>query len=342
MSITVSEFGKNGKGEDARLYTITNKNGFSASFTDSGAIWVSAVIPAPTGPVDVLLGCDSADDYAKCADHLGAVVGRVANRTCGPDGPSFELNGRKYTLAVNDKAGGRDINLHSGPDYYDERIWKAEPGEDGRSITFTLQSPDGDQGYPGNLTMKVTYEVTDDDTVKIIYDAVSDADTLFAPTNHAYFNLNGGGSTAVWDHSLFADADTYTETEDAIPTGRILPVRGTKFDYTTERAVKDQLDDNLCLKKEGGMDAVRIRCTGDKTGIVMEVHTDMPGIQIYTSNGLDFAFGKGGKTYGVGDGICFESQFFVNAVNTENPEFKKPILQSGIPFHSETWYSFKR
>ncbi len=341
MSITVFDFGKNAKGEEAKLYTITNENGFSASFTDSGAIWVSAVVPAKEGPVDVLLGCDDAGDYAKCDAHLGAVVGRMANRTCGPDGPTFKLDGKKYTLAATDKAGERDINLHSGPDFYEQRIWKAEPGKDGMSVTFTLTSPNGDQGFPGNLTVRVTYRVTEDNAVKISYDAVSDADTIFGPTNHAYFNLNGEGSGTIWDHRLFIDSDRYTETVDAIPTGRILPVTGTKFDYTAERAVENELDDNLCAKEGQTLDDVKVRCTGDKSGIVMEVHTDMPGIQVYTSSFLDVASGKKKKSYGKGDGICFESQYYVNAVNTDNPEFKKPVLKAGAPFHSETWYVFR-
>ncbi len=341
MSITVSEFGRNARGEEAKLYTITGKNGFSASFTDSGAIWVSAVVPSGEGFVDVLLGCDSADDYAECDAHLGAVVGRVANRTCGQDGPCFELDGIKYTLPATDKACGRDINLHSGPDFYEQRIWKAEPGDDGMSVIFSLDSPDGDQGYPGNLSLKVRYEVTEDNTVKIIYDALSDADTLLNPTNHAYFNLNGNGSGTIWDHSLCIDSDHYTETVDAIPTGRILPVEGTKYDYTAVRRVENELDDNLCAKEGQSLKDIKVRCTGDESGIVMEVRTDMPGIQVYTSNFLDVARGKGGVSYGKGDGICFESQFYVNAVNTDNPEFKKPVLKAGVPFHSETWYTFK-
>ncbi|MCD8131487.1 MAG: galactose mutarotase [Lachnospiraceae bacterium] len=332
MSITVTDFGLTSKGQAAKLYTITNRNGCQAQFTDYGAIWVNVRVPAADGPLDILQHFDSAAGYETDMDHHGSPIGRVANRIAGA-GPAFILNGRTYPLPATNQGYGQDINLHSGPDYYDKRLYQAETDEQDNNIRFSLFSPHMDQGYPGNLKLAVTYRLTDDNMVKISYDAVCDEDTLFNMTNHAYFNLNGQGT--IWQHRLWIDSTRYTESVDCVPTGRILPVAGTGFDYTAERPVEHFLDDNWCQEPHHCLEKPRIRCTGDQTGIVLEVHTDLPGFQLYTSPDAPGAW-KGSMA----NAICFESQYYVNAVNIDNPEFEKPILKAGEPFHSQTWYHF--
>ncbi len=332
MSITITDYGLTSKGEAAKLYTITNQNGCRAQFTDFGATWVNVIVPTANGPLDMMQHYDSAAGYETGRGHRGCPIGRVANRIAGK-GPSFTLNGQTYTFPATNHGNGQDVNLHSGPDYYDHRMYQCEVDEAHNSVHFSLFSPHMDQGYPGNLKLTVSYCLTEDNTVKISYDAVSDMDTLFNMTNHAYFNLNGQGT--IWQHSLWVDSTRYTEAIDCVPTGRILPVAGTKFDYTTPRPVENTLDDNLCGEPHHCLENPRIRCIGDETGITLEVHTDLPGFQIYTSPDTPEAW-NGAMT----NAICFESQFYVNAINIDNPEFKKPILKAEEPFHSETWYHF--
>ncbi len=336
MSIYVTSFGKLKDGKKARLFTITNKNGMQAQFTDFGAIWVSAKIPAEQGLIDTMLGFDSVEGYEADGSHMGCPIGRVANRTTGP---AVKIDEKEYPLTVTDVVNGQNINNHSGYDYYEKRMWEAEVFEEENRVAFSLLSPHMDQGFPGNLHITISYTLTEDDAVKIGYHAVSDADTVFNMTNHAYFNLNGSGS--VWNHRLWVDSSQYTETVKCVPTGRILPVEGTVYDYRTERPVTVELDDNFCAEPHHSLESVRTRCTGEKTGITLEVHTDLQGVQIYTGNFLNVARGKNNLSYTKGDGICFETQFYVDAMNIDNIEYKKPLLKKDMDFYSESWYYFK-
>ncbi len=335
MSIHVTSFGCLKNGEAVKLYTLTNKNGMQAQFTDYGAIWVSAKVPTENGLIDTMLGFDSVTGYEEDGSHMGCPIGRVANRTTDA---VIRIGNTKYPMTVTDVVNGQNINNHSGFDYYEKRMWEAVTSEVKNSVIFHLFSPHMDQGLPGNLHIMISYTLTEDNTVKIGYDAVSDEDTVFNMTNHAYFNLNGSGD--VWKHKLWVDSSRYTETTDCVPTGRILPVEGTPYDYRTEKTVDIELDDNFCEEPHHNLSAVRTRCIGEQTGIVLEVHTDLPGIQIYTGNFLDIKNGKEGAHYKKGDGICFETQYYVNAMNIDNPEHKKPLLKKDVPFHSESWYHF--
>ena len=336
MTISSTSFGTTSKGEKATLYTLTNENGFILELTDFGASLVSAKVPTPSGLVDTLLGYDDVTGFEINKGHLGAIVGRHANRLAGA---CCVLDGIKHQMTMTDPE--KNYNIHSGPDVYGKRMWTGEILKEDNAVRFTLFSPDGDQGLPGNLKLSVTYQLTADNTVKLLYDAVCDAKTVLNPTNHVYFNLNGQGSGTIWNHLLYVDSTKVTETVTGVPTGKLLDVAGTHFDYKVARPVTDPLDDNFCEEPHHTLETARIICTGEKTGIVMKVHTDLPGVQIYTANGLNTSCGKGGITYGKGDGICFESQYYVNAVNINSPDFKKPILEKDTPFHSETWYHYE-
>lgn len=332
MSITITDFGLTAKGQTAKLYTIANQSGCQAQFTDYGAIWVNVKLPGPEKPMDMMQHYDTAAGYETGKGHRGCPIGRVSSYIVG-NGPSFVLNNHTYILPATGHENGQDVNLHSGPDYYDKRMYRAEPNEEENSIRFSLFSPHMDQGYPGNLNLSVTYQLTDDNMIRIRYQAVCDQDTLFNMTNHAYFNLNGQGT--IWKHGLWVDSAYYTEAVDGVPTGRIMPVAGTRLDYTTERPVEHALNDNWCKDPHHCLERPRIRCTGDKTGISLEVHTDLPGFLIYTSSDSPGAWDGAMK-----NAICFESQFYTNAVNIDNPEFEKPVLKAGTQFRSETWYHF--
>jgi len=335
MAIQTRSFGTTSKGEHATLFTIMNRNGYILEVTDYGAIWVGTKVPGEKAMTDVVLGLDSAGDYEFSKGHLGGVIGRNANRISNAE---FTLDGTRYALTVTNKEP--DLNLHSGPDCYDRRMWETEILEGENAVCFTLNSPDGDQGFPGNLTLKVTYILTEDNAVKLVYDAVCDAKTLLNVTNHVYFNLNGHDSGTVCKHLMKVDSTRITETKANLPTGILLPVAGTKYDFQKMKEVEHEFDDNWCKEPHHTLDKARITCVGDQTGIKMEVYTDLPGVQIYTSNGLNVPNGKNNTSYSKGSGICFETQYYVDAINVDAPEFEKPVLEAHTPFHTETWYKF--
>ncbi|MBQ7736291.1 MAG: galactose mutarotase [Oscillospiraceae bacterium] len=335
MSITSAPFGPNGT-----ACTIRNRAGTELTVTDRGAAAVSLVYRG----TDVLLGWGDPAGYEKNPPDFGAVVGRCANRIAGA---AFSLGGRQYRLDANDGAN----TLHGGPDGYHTRRWQtAEAVED--SVTFYLDSPDGDQGFPGRLSAYVTYYLGEDDTVRILLHGETDADTVVNLTNHAYFNLNGQGSGTILDHVLELCSDAFTPSGPGlIPTGEIRPVEGTPFDFRTAHAVgrdigedAEQLhlaggyDHNFVLRGEGLRTAAVL--TGDRSGITLEVSTDCPGLQLYTGNFLGGEAGKNGAVYGPREGVCLETQHFPNAVNT--PGFPSPVLAAGESFFTLTVWRLSR
>lgn len=339
----VSEFGKTSKGDTARLYSMKNKNGMEIAVTDYGAALVKALIPDKNNKVqDVVLGYDSAASYEKGDVHFGATVGRVANRI---GGASFKLNGKTYGLTAN--ANGN--SLHGGREYYNKRLWKAAEGKD-KSITFTLHSPDGDQGYPGNADISVTYELTEDNEIKIHYHGVSDADTLMNLTNHSYFNLSGHASGTVLDQEVMIAADTFTRADaESIPTGELVPVDGTPMDFRRYKPIGQEIeadyealvwgmgyDHNWALNGDGMRTVAGMR--SKETGIVMEVVTDLPGMQFYTGNFLISEAGKEGAEYKKRHGACFETQYFPDAVHKEH--FEGPVVKAGEVYETTTVYRF--
>ena len=277
-------FGFNKKGEAATLYTFENKNGMVMEVTDFGATLFSLYIPTAEGKLDVVLGYDDPAGYeGPSGTFFGATVGRNANRI---GKASFVINGVTYQIDKNDN--GKN-NLHSGFDFQSFRVWNVKEIGD-NTITFALHSPDGDQGYPGALDIAVTYTLTDDNSVKIDYYGVPQADTIVNYTNHSYFNLNGHASGAITKHTVWVDADHYTPADaESIPTGEIAPVEGTPMDFRTKKEVGRDIDadfealnfgkgydHNWCLNNKGQFAKVA-EMTGDVSGITMEVYTDLPG-----------------------------------------------------------------
>ncbi len=343
-TIKCNEFGCTVKGEQAHIYTMTNENGMSASVTDYGAALVKLEVPDNAGNLrDVVLGYDDVGGYEQCDGAFGAAVGRSANRI---GGATFTIQEKTYTLDKNDHGN----NLHSGMDFYHKRIWTVDKKEDGK-IEFVLQSPDGDQGYPGALAMHVTYELTEDNELRLIYDAVPDADTVINMTNHSYFNLDGHKSGDVLDEIVTLDADYYTKADsESIPTGEFVDVTGTPMDFRAPRVLGDGIyedyealrfgngyDHNWVLKNDGKFVKVA-QAVSKKSGIVMEVWTDLPGIQMYTANFVNHEPGKDGAVYESRQAVCFETQYFPDAVHHEN--FASPICKKGVPYHTVTSYKF--
>ena len=338
-------FGSSRRGEAATLYIFENSHGTVMEVTDFGATLRALRVPTGDGLLDVVLGYDSPAAYeGPGGTFFGATVGRNANRI---GGASIVINGVTYPLDKNDK--GRN-NLHSGLDFQSFRVWDVK--ETGDSfITFSLHSPDGDQGYPGELDMEVTYTLTDDNALRIDYYGVPRADTLINYTNHSYFNLNGHSAGDILGHSLRVDADRYTPTDaESIPTGEILPVEGTPMDFRVKKKVGRDIgadfeplilgrgyDHNWCLNN-GGAFAKVAELTGDISGITMEVYTDLPGVQIYTANYVLKEAGKEGAVYMPRQGICFETQHYPDALN--HPNFPSPLYRAGEIYRTATVFRF--
>ncbi len=336
-------FGKTSAGWETTRYTLENKNGMRIAVTDYGATLVKVLVPDRNGkPVDVVLGYDDAAGYEAGDKFFGATVGRVANRI---GGAAFELNGKTYQLDKNDNGN----NLHSGMDFYSKRMWKVtEYGQD--HITLVLHSPDGDQGYPGEIDITVTYTLTEDNEVKIHYHAVPKADTLINMTNHSYFNLAGQSSGTILDQKVWIGAEAYTEADaQSIPTGEITPVEGTPMDFREEKPIGRDIeeayqalrfgggyDHNWVLDGSGFRKVASLSC--ETSGISMEVYTDLPGMQLYCGNFLEGDIGKGGYAYGKRSGVCFETQYFPDAVHKEN--FVGPVVRAGETYDTVTSYQF--
>lgn len=355
MQVKPVSFGSVG-GKSASLYTLRNAAGMQVAVTDFGARVVSVKVPSAAGDaVDVVLGYDDAAGYAADDAWLGAPVGRVVNRI---GGASFQLAGKTYELTANE---GKNCN-HSGRDFWCKRFWsvaRAEQGADGGLVELVLDSPDGDQGFPGALQMHLTYELTANNELVITYDGTPDAMTLVNMTNHSYWNLNGCGGVTVLGHRLAVDADAYTETDDAlISTGRILPVDGTPLDLRGGKKLGDVvasadhsivnargIDHNFVLPEAGEGDGgfvggLRHAATleGDVSGIKLDVFTDLPGMQVYTGNYVGGVCGKGGVEYHDHDAVALETNFFADAIH--HPSFPQPVFGPDRPYRSRTVYAF--
>ncbi len=336
-------------GREVYLYTLVNRNGVSASFTNLGAVWVNMNVPDRDGTaVDVVLGFDSADEYLLNPPHFGAPIGRNANRIAGA---KFSINGKEYRLEPNNGPN----NLHSGPDLYQSRLWDSEAEENdlGTSVSFSLFSPDGDQGFPGNANITITYTLTPDNSLDISYHMICDADTVANFTNHSYFNLDGHDGTDAMKQRVWIDADTYTRADEgSIPTGEFTPVKGTPMDFTVMKPIEQDIheeyeallygggyDHNWVLNHPQGEVSLCAASESDKTGIRMEVYTDLPGIQFYTANFLKNGMtGKGKAVYEKRCCYCFETQYYPDSVN--KPEFQSPVLKAGEEYKTTTIYKF--
>lgn len=342
--LMIKPFGTTEEGEKCYLYTMKNDKGMEAVVSDYGATLVSLIVKDKDGnPVDVVQGYDTPAEYTKGDTFFGATVGRIANRI---GGSKYELNGTVYTLAPNDNGN----NLHSGPYFYNKRMWEVTDNADDH-VTFKLHSMDCDQGYPGAIDIYVTYELSEDNTIKISYYGVPDKDTIINMTNHSYFNLNGHDSGTVLGHTLKLDADSFTPGDkELIPTGEIRTVEGSPMDFREGKTIGADIgaeyeplifgggyDHNWVLKNEGRFDKVA-EVTADSTGIVMEVYTDLPGVQVYTANFVEHEPGKGGCFYEKRGAVCLETQYFPDAVNHDN--FETPLCKAGEAYATSTAYRF--
>lgn len=339
-------FGKVADGTEYSIWSFTNKNNMTMTLTDLGATIVNVFVPDKDGVVrDMVLGYDTPQEYLDNDGYFGTVIGRNGNRI---DKAKIEINGKVYQLAVNDN----ENNLHSGPNGFDTRKYDVAEVTD-NSIKFTIFSPDGDEGFPGNFTASVTYTLTDDNEIVLHYEATTDADTVANMTNHTYFNLGGHDGGTILDHVMTLNAPHYTPVRDAqaIPTGEIAPVAGTPMDFTAGRVIGldidadfDQLvygggyDHNFVLSAEAGEWKKMSETYCEKTGIVMEGYTDCCGVQFYAGNMITKRTGKGGAAYDKRHGFCLESQFYPNAINQEG--FATSLLKAGEKYDTKTVYKF--
>ena len=332
-------------GQPVELFTLRNANGIELKATNYGGIITSIVTPDRDGkPGDIVLGFDTLDGYLKDSPYFGALVGRYGNRIAKG---RFTLDGKTYTLAVNNGPN----HLHGGIKGFDKVIWKAEPLSGKTGIVFSRRSPDGEEGYPGNLDVRVTYELTDRNELVITYHATTDKATPVNLTNHSYFNLAGGGD--VLGHQLMIAADRYTPVDSTlIPTGTLAPVEGTPFDFRQPTAIgarieqpNEQLkngggyDHNWVLNRSGSGRQLAARVVEPKSGRTLEVSTTEPGVQFYSGNFLDGTItGKGGQAYQRRSGMCLETQHYPDSPN--QPAFPSTILRPGASYDSQTVFTF--
>ena len=327
MSITSSYFGKTQSGEEVLSFRLENKKGEFVNILNRGGIIQSFCVKDKNGELkDIVLGFDTMEEYESDTGYLGALVGRVANRI---KDAKFTLGGKEYTLAPMQFGNC----LHGGINGYSFKIWDASI--DGDNLVLTLFSPDGDEGFPGNLNVKVTYSFSDESVFKIDYEATGDADTIVNLTNHVYFNLDADGN--VENHMLSIDADYITESdEQLLTTGKLINVEGTAFDFKSPKKIGKDIDrDDPQLKNGMGYDhnfvinsaKDCVKAFSEKTGIEMVLSTDFPGVQLYTGNALPERQGKYGKTMPVRAGFCLETQYFPNS--TSNPDFPSIVLKKG-------------
>ena len=340
MAITKTNFGKIGE-KDIYSFILTNKNGLVAEILNYGGIIRKLIYKN----VDVVFGRDSIEEYENNSGYFSAIIGRNANRIADA---KFELCGVEYKLFANN---GKN-NLHGGEVGFDKKIWDVQMVDgDQPALVLTAESCDGEEGFPGKVKVKVTYTLTADNALVIHYEGESDADTVLNMTNHAYFNLNGHNSGNVYGHSLWLDCDFYTPNSDeCMPTGEILSVKNTPFDFSTDETMGERLSsDHQQIKLFDGFDHNFVlngtgyrkfgEFKGDKTGIIMEMYTDLPGVQIYAANKLEEGrVCKDSAVYSRHGGVCFETQVFPN--NLKFSHFPTAILKKGQKYDTKTAYKF--
>ena len=347
--ITRESFGKTAEGQDVDIYTLKNSRGAEAKITNYGGIVTSLKVPDRNGKfADIVLGFDNLDAYLKGHPYFGALIGRYGNRIAKG---RFTLDGVEYKLAVNNG----ENHLHGGIKGFDKVVWKAKPLKvpGGAALELTYLSKDGEEGYPGNLSVKVVYTLTPANELKIDYTATTDKATVINLTHHSYFNLAGQGNGDILNHQLLISASRFTPTDaGSIPTGQLRAVRGTPFDFTRTTAIgarinqdEEQLkfgkgyDHNFVLNGRMGVMRRAARVSDPSTGRVMEVWTTEPGIQFYTGNFLDGTLtGKDGKVYQQRFGFCLETQHYPDSPN--RPNFPTTVLRKGGRYHTTTIYRF--
>jgi aldose 1-epimerase len=342
-----SNFGKTADGSAVKIYTLRNAAGMEARITNYGGIVVSLKTPDRNGKFDdVVLGFDSMEGYRTNPPYFGAIIGRYANRIAGG---KFTLNGVKYQLPVN---SGTNC-LHGGIKGFDKVVWTPTLHKDDAALELTYVSRDGEEGFPGTLTAKVVYTLTDQNELKIDYTASTDKDTVVNLTNHCYFNLAGQGNGTVLNSEITINADAFTPVDqNLIPTGELQPVEGTPLDLRRPAQIGAQIDDpypqmawaggydhNWVLNKKPGELSFAARVSEPTTGRVLEVWTTQPGIQFYTANFLDGTLiGKGGNKYRRRGAFCLETQHYPDSPN--QPNFPSVVLKPAQTYHETTIYRF--
>ena len=342
-------FDKTPDGRDVDIYTLKSKGGAEARVISYGGIIVSLKVPDREGRLaDVVLGFDDLDGYRGAGStYLGALIGRYGNRIARG---RFTLDGVEYKLATNNGPN----HLHGGVVGFDKVLWSARPlkARNGSALELTYVSKDGEEGYPGALSVRVVDTLTDANELRIDYSATTDKDTVVNLTNHSYFNLAGEGSGTILGHLLTLDSDRFLPTDaTSIPTGELRPVAGTPFDFTKPAAIGARIEaDDEQLKWAKGYDHTYVvrgrmgtlrraaRVEEPKTGRVMEVWTTEPGVQFYTGNYLDGLAGKGGHTYDFRNGFCLETQHYPDSPN--KPDFPTTVLRKGGRYRTTTVYKF--
>jgi aldose 1-epimerase len=338
-------------GRPITLYTLTNSHGVEIRAMNYGGIIVSIRVPDRKGQLaDIVLGHDTLEGYTPNPPYIGAIIGRYGNRIANG---TFTLDGKTYTLPKNDGPN----TLHGGvAKTFDRVVWDGEPLKDQNGVAFTYLSHDGDDGFPGNLKVKVTYTLTDGNALIIDYEATTDKATPVNLTQHSYFNLAGEGNGDILNHEIMINADRFTPVDkNLIPTGELRPVKGTPFDFTTPTKIGARIDDNyeqLVLghgydhnfvlrnyKPDQDGEVLAARVHEPTTGRTLEVWTTQPGVQFYTGNFLDGTItGKNGHVYKRRYAFCLETQHFPDSPN--HPDFPNTILKPGEMYHEKTVFKF--
>lgn len=342
-------FGKISPSGSVYLYTLTNKNGMKVEIINYGAIVVSLTAPDKNGKLeDVVLGFDNLQDYVKDNSFIGAIVGRCANRI---NKGKIALDGKEYQLTINDG----ENQLHGGSKGFNKVLWDAVPieSDSAQALKLTYRSPDGDEGYPGNLDIEVIYTLSNRNELKINYKATTDKPTVVNLTNHSYFNLSGSPVNTILDEELQLDADDMTAVNEIlIPTGELLRVANTPFDFRSPHKIGERINEmNEQLKFGGGYDHNwvlnnyngSVRKVGElfepNNGRLMEIYTDQPGMQFYSGNFMNGTLkGKKGIIYNYRSALCLEAQHFPNSPN--QPNFPSVRLNPGEKYKQQTVYRF--
>ncbi|HPT99356.1 MAG TPA: aldose epimerase family protein [Armatimonadota bacterium] len=348
--VTSEPFGKTPEGTQVELFTLRSRNGCEARITNYGGIVVSLHVPDRSGELaDVVLGYETLEGYLKSSPYFGCIVGRYGNRI---GGARFTLDGKTYTLAANDGPN----SLHGGVRGFDKVVWAAKviPGEDGPALELRYTSPDGEEGFPGTLAVRAVYSLGDDNALRLSFEAKTDKPTVCNLTHHSYFNLAGQGKGDILGHEMMIAGSHITPVDSTlIPTGELLPVAGTPFDFTRPRPIGERIDQeeeqlafaggydhNWVLDKPAGALGLAARVCEPASGRVLECWTTEPGIQFYAGNFLDGTIvGKGGQVYRRRYGFCLEPQHFPNSPN--QPRFPTVVLRPGQVYRSAMEYRFR-
>jgi aldose 1-epimerase len=327
MPVSKKSWGNLPDGREAFIFDLFNHNGITVRLSNYGGLIVSILTPDKNGVIDdIVLGFDTLEEYIPGLAYFGAMIGRFANRISNAE---FRLNDKTYKLTQNTGVN----HIHGGGGFH-KKLWNYCETESG--VILSLSSPDGEDGYPGNLRVEVYVSLTDDNHLVLDYSAISDKDTIVSLTNHAYFNLAGKG--AILSHQMKINADYYTPVDDAgIPTGDVISVAGTDFDFRTPKTIKSGFYDHNYGLNEGS--GAKAEVVDRQSGRYLKLYTTMPGMQFYCGKNIKVGLkGKNGSLYDKYSGLCLETQYFPNSPNV--PQFPSPSLNAGVKYHHITVFEF--